>query len=598
MTPHPPPRRRVRAAALLAGGGLVAAALTVASPAQSIPINNCPTTVAPSSLTAGQSVHGLTTVSGTSPEGFTGTVTGVLTDGIAPGVDLILMDLHSATIDRAGIWEGMSGSPVYDDNGDLIGAVSETLSWGATSVAGVTPAPEMAKLLSGNVAPGPLGRHVTVPRAMARRLVASGAATSAQVAHGLTQLRMPMTVAGLSAARLRKVAPKLKVAGLPMSTTAGATVADALPIVAGGNLGASASYGTVPMYGLGTATMVCGDEVVGFGHPLTYEGRTTLGMHGASAVEIQADPQGSSFKVANLGAPIGAVTDDRLVGIHGTVGASLPSSGIGVTASQGANTFTGLTHVTLPEVLPDAGYYTMVASQEKVMDRIGKGSIAASWTIYGNRRNGAPFRLHRSDVYTDTSDVSSASAYALASDLAALQDNEAEPVTIRAVRATSKVSNDAASYQITKVQAPAFGRWQTLREDRPVVLQAGKVARLRVSLFSRDAGRRVIFVRVFVPVHAAGRTGSLDVLGGDTYAEGSDDFFEGDDFSFEEPGLPAEPSFPATLRALTAGPQHNQVQATVVFRRAPGAAHRPRTGTTTLNRVVSGEIAVPVVAVR
>jgi len=89
------------------------------------------------------------------------------------------------------------------------------------------------------------------------------------------------------------------------------------------------------------------------------------------------------------------------------------------------------------------------------------------------------------------------------------------------------------------------------------------------------------------------------VLGGNQFSEDSEEFFDDEelDFSFEEPGT-ARQTFPQILKGLTAGPQHNQVQATVVFHRAPGAAHEPRTGTTTLKRVVSGQVSVPVLALR
>ena len=85
-------------------------------------------------------VDGLTVSRGTEPEEFTGTVLGVLTDGISPGVDMIIADLDSPAIDAAGgIWQGMSGSPVYAEDGRLLGAVSYGLSYGPSPIAGITP---------------------------------------------------------------------------------------------------------------------------------------------------------------------------------------------------------------------------------------------------------------------------------------------------------------------------------------------------------------------------------------------------------------------------------------------------------------------------
>ena len=85
-----------------------------------------------------QAVNGLTVSRGVDPEPFTGTIAGVLEDGIAPGVDMILAELSSTAIDRNGIWAGMSGSPVYADadQTQLVGAVSYTLNEGSTTLAG------------------------------------------------------------------------------------------------------------------------------------------------------------------------------------------------------------------------------------------------------------------------------------------------------------------------------------------------------------------------------------------------------------------------------------------------------------------------------
>ena len=68
-------------------------------------------------------------------------------------------------------------------------------------------------------------------------------------------------------------------------------------------------------------TSVCNDQVVGFGHPMTYTGRTTLGMNPASAIYIQEDSLGAPFKVANFAAPVGTIDEDRGSGIAGTLGA-------------------------------------------------------------------------------------------------------------------------------------------------------------------------------------------------------------------------------------------------------------------------------------
>ncbi len=67
---------------------------------------------------------------------------------------MIMVELESPALERAGgIWQGMSGSPVYVD-GQLLGAVAYGLSWGPSPIAGVTPFSEMDDYLAARRAPG------------------------------------------------------------------------------------------------------------------------------------------------------------------------------------------------------------------------------------------------------------------------------------------------------------------------------------------------------------------------------------------------------------------------------------------------------------
>nr|MBA2571157.1 hypothetical protein [Chloroflexota bacterium] len=95
--------------------------------------------------------RGWTVVQGFDPSPFRVEILGKLRDGIAPGRDMIIVEVSDVAgrdfIDRAGgIWRGMSGSPVYID-GELIGAVAYGFSLGPSKIGGVTPAEDMARVL-------------------------------------------------------------------------------------------------------------------------------------------------------------------------------------------------------------------------------------------------------------------------------------------------------------------------------------------------------------------------------------------------------------------------------------------------------------------
>src|SRR6187551_2522153 len=101
--------------ALIAIPGIAAQAATTQCPA------SLPTAAAVDGLTG----TGYTVERGTEPAPFKATVLGRITDGIAPGIDMIMAELDSPALTRSGgVWAGMSGSPVYASGGQLIGSVS------------------------------------------------------------------------------------------------------------------------------------------------------------------------------------------------------------------------------------------------------------------------------------------------------------------------------------------------------------------------------------------------------------------------------------------------------------------------------------------
>ena len=179
---HVKVRGRSRIVATLAASlGLVAAAGAVTTgPAVSVPpTGDCPTAFPAADLVRDQPVEGLTVTQGTTPTEFSGKVIGLLQDGIAPDIDMIMMELDSSEIRRVGgIWQGMSGSPVYTQTGELIGAVAYGLAWGPSPVAGITPYEDMDNYLTPQAASP--ARQVEVSNAEASRIAAESDVSQGQ----------------------------------------------------------------------------------------------------------------------------------------------------------------------------------------------------------------------------------------------------------------------------------------------------------------------------------------------------------------------------------------------------------------------------------
>lgn len=534
-------RRRPAAALALAGLAAGSAALTVtaAAPANSVPVDSCPEAFPTADLVPGQLVDGLTTSQGTVPDEFTGEVLGVLDDGIAPGLDMILVRLSNTEIDRVGgIWQGMSGSPVFALDGRLIGAVSYGLAVGPSTVAGVTPAADMQALLdlgtglNRTPATRSAAKKVTLPTDVRRELVADGALSRVEAEGGLSPLPVPFAVSGFASnARLNKAAKRLDLpAGVRLYRAGKAPVtpvAAALPvdvdIVPGGNLAASLAYGDFSAVGVGTVTTVCDQDLVGFGHPMQFSGATTMTLHGANALYVQEDPTVAPFKVANPTGPVGIIDQDRLAGIKGTVGDAPETTSItSLVSLVGGSSRTGETFVSVPDFLPDATALANLVNQDRVLDRYGKGSALTRFTIEGTVL-GEPFTLARTNRYASRYDISFGSIFELADAVYTLQQNEFAAVDIDSVSSTTTLDDEWRAYRMGRIERlGADGVWRGVKQGSVLRTNYRQAIRLRVTLrsFRDELPRKLIEVRIPMPAEAfPGSGGELVVSGGGGWSE-------------------------------------------------------------------------------
>lgn len=539
----------------------------------------CPEAYPVEELTEDQRVTGLTVSRGVTPEPFTGEVLGVIDDGIAPDLDMIMVRLSSEAIDAVGgIWAGMSGSPVYARDGRLIGAVSYGLALGPSPVAGVTPAEAMLPLVTVSASSGanPGARaasgadEVAIPESSARTMQREGDASSDQTGSGFVRLPLPLGISGISTdQRMRKLVRRLGVtAVLPRSAGAVSPGAATTDVVAGGNLASSLSYGDLSAVGVGTATAVCGDRVVGFGHPMLWSGRTTMTMHGAKAVYVQEDPTLFPFKVANPTGPVGTIDQDRLAGITGILGAPPRTSEATASVSvTGGASRTGSTFISLPDAVPELAAFHLLVDQDRVFDAIGPGSSLVSWTVQGTRAGGSPWGYTRTNRYASDWDISFDPVWEILSQLWQLQENPFRAVTIDEVQMTSAMDPQVRRFRIGRLEQLRGGEWVTLTRRQPALVRPGRVLRLRVTLrsFRDELGTRTVRLRLQVPdTVRRGSEGSLNVRGG-----------SGDEFFFDEEGGGGGGTQPKNLdeliSSLAGAPRNDTLVAELVLSQRRGA---------------------------
>ena len=235
----------------------------------------------------------LTALEGTRIERVPVVYVGVLEGALGLEFDLHLIALQGPVGDEIGIASGMSGSPVYFDDRPF-GALSYRLgAFPRRAIGGVTRLEDMERAVLAGRPDGAGPRPIATP-------VHLGGVPLSIRAWATGELADLDLVATSGGGRLR-----------------GASVPT---LVAGSPVGVELVRGDLRIAATGTVTAVDGDRVLAFGHPFLGSGSAQAPMVVAEIVHTLADAAGSS-KLANTGAEVGAITDDRLTAVVGRLGA-------------------------------------------------------------------------------------------------------------------------------------------------------------------------------------------------------------------------------------------------------------------------------------
>ncbi|MEO5960700.1 MAG: SpoIVB peptidase S55 domain-containing protein [Opitutaceae bacterium] len=321
--------RLLRSSLILAA--TLQAALAQPADAPLLPLNE---------LKAGQRGEVWTVFKGTEPEPFTVEVTGVLQNALGPGKSLILCQLTDPRVQNMGAVAGMSGSPLYID-GKLAGALSYQIQrFETVRYAGFTPAADLAEVNDrANLQSGPL------PVAPVERT------SSTDNVSPYRALQPVFTLGGLSPAVAELFAPRFAALGLNAFALGGSTQGSfsqssspssqssanapaSSPLRAGGAVSVALATGDITLAGTGTVSRVDGNRITAFGHPMLSLGDVALPMCAAEIVTILPSNM-QSMKVANTGAVIGTITQDRLSAVSGTLGAGPAMIDVDVTVNTG-----------------------------------------------------------------------------------------------------------------------------------------------------------------------------------------------------------------------------------------------------------------------
>lgn len=277
-------------------------------------------------LKPGQHGEVWTVFKGTQPESFAVEVTGVVRNALGPGKSLILCQLTDPRVQNMGAVAGMSGSPLYID-GKLAGALSYQIQrFETVRYAGFTPAADLAEV-----------------QAKATTSLQAVPVASMPAPDSPYKLLQPVfTLSGLSPSVAELFAPRLAALGLSATALGGSDAAAALnaqpsapspaPLRPGAAISVALATGDITLAGTGSVSRVDGNHVTAFGHPMLSLGEVELPLCAAEIVTILPSSM-QSIKVANTGAVIGTISQDRLSAVSGTLGAGPAMVDVTVTVS-------------------------------------------------------------------------------------------------------------------------------------------------------------------------------------------------------------------------------------------------------------------------
>lgn len=505
--------------AMTAGDDSQATVRTAGAAAAADPAN-CPKPFPLDQVTEGMTGWGLTVSKGTTPEKFTVRIQGVLTDGIAPGVDMILAEADSPALDKAGaIWAGMSGSPVYAEDGRLLGAVGYGFS-GTSKLAGITPAQAMLDIWSKpDTAVQARKGGIKLTTALRKKVTAKGLVSASDAADGLSTLPVPNLVSGLSKRRISTINKELAKSGSPVrvrqATSASGAPAPAGDLVAGGNFGVLTSYGTVTQGGIGTTTVVCDGRALAFGHPFSRNpaGPVRLTAVSGTALAVVPDQVFGAYKLANFGGVVGTLTQDRPTGVSARLGEGPAVTPIVADSTAGGATRKDTSYVPRPEDVPVTAAYHLWSSLDRARDEVTGGTTTTTWKVRGTS-DGKPFELTVANRYSDIEDASGSAGVDIAQQLAALQQNPYTTVRFTGLQVTAAANAKYTEYEAAKLLVKSGKRWVVHNPKRPLKVTAGKDLVVKVRLTGYRMPDKDVQVSLRVPKKPKGTTGSLSIIGG------------------------------------------------------------------------------------
>lgn len=257
-------------------------------------------------------------------------IVGIVRNGEDPSNCMIVGLVDSPSVNRGGIMSGMSGSPVYFE-GQLLGAIASAFPYAREPMCGITPIEAMTRLWQLEAAPG--RQKKSTPRSdlgNGIKTFFSGGMNPIGLsiqAHGFEPFKVSSDPA-LSGQWITGSVVHPSDQHLSESSATGTASHTEHPdpspspinLQPGDPIGVGLVGGDIRLVAYGTVTHITDDgKLLAFGHQSFGIGSCEMPLFSADVVSFVPN-QVVSFKMANLGEPIGKLTFDASAGVAGKLG--------------------------------------------------------------------------------------------------------------------------------------------------------------------------------------------------------------------------------------------------------------------------------------
>ncbi len=404
-------------------------------------------------LKPGMLATGRTVFSGDRVEDFQVEILGVL-ENVGPKQSLILARLSGGPLEKTGVLQGMSGSPVYIGK-KLVGAVAMAFPFSKEPIAGIRPIEDMLRVSSASSEPPRRARALLESTNLTAMLPKPEETLSGEMR--MVDIATPVWFGGFTRATLDRFAPQLRALGLePRQGVSGggrieSRMGDRASLQPGSMISVALMSGDLNVAADGTVTFIDQDRIYAFGHRFLAIGPTDLPFARSEVMTLLPN-LASSFKISAAKEWMGTISQDRSSAIAGELGKRARMVPVSISLARAGKKLEGYDMQMandrfLAPFLMQVAVYSAIDSTERALG-------AASYAVRGQIefQGGAP-PLKLNNMYAGDANTAMQVSLSAAIPLAYVLQSEFSSLVVKKVALDIDSFDEKKQFQIDQVIA-------------------------------------------------------------------------------------------------------------------------------------------------